>query len=410
MGVHAMSQAQDDGLRVAAEPDPFDPAIHPDPYPTYRRLRELDPVHWSLPHGVWFLTRHADCDALLRDRRFSAERERTLQAGRAGARNRPVYRSMLFLDPPDHTRLRTLVSKAFTPRMVEALRPRIRSIAAELLDRAAATDEFDLVSAFAYPLPVTVIAEMLGVPVEDHARFQEWSAILAQNLDPMDATATADADQVHDARAALFAYLGAIVEQRRREPRDDLITALVAVEERGDVLSLTELLMMCNLLLIAGHETTVNLIGNGVLALLQHPDRLERLRAQPDLAPSAIEELLRYASPVQFTARVALEDVRIDGHPIRAGQPVVAMLAAANRDPAVFADPDRLDLERDPNPHLAFGRGIHHCLGAPLARLEGQIAISLLLERFPRLRLAGEPVLRPNLVLRGLERLPVATA
>jgi cytochrome P450 len=395
-------------MQPAMQLNPFAPAIHADPYPTYHRLRAHDPVYFHPELKTWFLTRHGDCDAILRDRRFSVERERAVGARPPVLTSRPTYRSMLFLDPPTHTRLRNLVSRAFTPKMIETLRPRIQAFVDELLDAAAAQGTFDLVAAWAYPLPVTVIAELLGVPAADHERFQAWSVILAQSLDPLSVTTPEEQDRVLDARDALFEYLGGIADQRRRAPRADLISGLVAVEERGDTLSPIELLVMCNLLLIAGHETTVNLLGNGTLALLQHPDQLERLRAEPSLAPTAVEELLRFTSPVQFTSRVALQTVDVDGRTIQAGQLVTLVLGAANRDPAVFAEPDRLDLGREPNPHLAFGRGIHHCLGAPLARLEGQVAIPRLLERFPRLRLAGEPRLRPNVVLRGLEALPVA--
>jgi cytochrome P450 len=386
--------------------NPFAAEVMADPYPYYRRMREQDPVHWNDQIRAWFLTRHADVSELLRDDRFSADRtlsERYLPP--PPHRERPS-RSMLVVDPPDHTRLRGLVNKAFTPRMVEQLRPRIVAIAADLLDRARPATSMDLVTDFAYPLPVVVIAEMLGVPPQDRLRFQEWSAVLVRGLDPI--LEPAVHEQVFDARDALTGYLRLVVADRRREPREDLISALIAAEEHGDVLSEGELLAMCNLLLVAGHETTVNLIANSVLTLLQHPDQRERLRREPGLARAAVEELLRFTSPVQWTGRVAIEEVQIDGRTVQPLQSVVGILAAANRDPAVFADPDRLDLGRDPNPHHAFGRGIHFCLGAPLARLEAQVALPMLLERFPGMRLAGEPVGRPTWVLRGLQHLPVA--
>jgi len=313
---------------------------------------------------------------------------------------------MLIVDPPDHTRLRNLVSKAFTPRMVEQLRPRIESITAGLLDRARTRAGMDLVAEFAYPLPVIVIAEMLGLPARDRLRFQEWSAIVVRGLDPV--RDAAEDEEVFDAREALASYLLGVVEERRREPRDDLITAMIAAEEHGDFLSVGELVAMCNLLLVAGHETTVNLLGGGVLALLQHPEHLALLRSRPELARSAVEELLRFTSPVQWTGRVAMAELELGGRTVRPRQSVVGILAAANRDPAVFLDPDVMDLSREPNLHVAFGRGIHFCLGAPLARLEAQVALPMLLDRLPRLRLAGAPVPRPTWVLRGLERLPVA--
>jgi cytochrome P450 len=255
---------------------------------------------------------------------------------------------------------------------------------------------------------VVVIAELLGVPAEDRVRFHEWSAVVAASLDPL--VPESVASRVADARAALHAYLRDIIALRRREPRSDLITALVAVEEQGDVLSEPELVNMCTLLLIAGHETTVNLIGNGMLALLRHPGELARLRADPSLITSAVEELLRFDSPVQLTARIATERLEIGGQAIEAGQWILPLLGAANHDPAQFAEPETLNLSRTPNNHVAFGRGIHFCLGAPLARLEGQIAIRALVRRFPNLTLAGEPIRRNQITLRGLSSLPVATS
>lgn len=383
-------------MATRLEFNPFAPEVHADPYPTYRRMREEDPVHFNTWSGIWFLTRHADCLQFLKDPRFSAERRR---AEGYTPPQRDIHPSILTLDPPDHTRLRNLVNRAFTPRMVEGLAPRIERLVGELLDAAEPAGGMELISSLAYPLPVTVIAEMLGVPAEDHDRFARWSAVLAASLDPV----VDDVDAVFDARDALFDYFRGIIALRRKDPRDDLLTALLGAE-----MSEQELLSMCNLLLIAGHETTVNLIGNGLLTLFRHPEQLALLRGRPDLMESAVEELLRYDSPVQLTGRVALEDVEWDGRAIKALTPVVSILGAADRDPMVFDDPDVLDLARSPNPHLAFGRGIHFCLGAPLARLEARIAFRQLLERFPALRLAGEPELRPTIVLRGLSQLPVA--
>ena len=392
------------GTEVAL--NPFDPAVMADPYPYYRLMRERDPVHWNGSVKTWFLTRHADVSALLRDDRFSADRTRSERyVPPPPGRDRPA-RSMLVVDPPDHTRLRNLVSKAFTARMVARLRSRVEAICAGLVDRLAGGREADLVAEFAYPLPVIVIAEMLGVPAGDRMRFQEWSAVLVRGLDPFVDAATQET--VLDARDALTGYLRGIVAERRREPADDLITGMIAAREQGDFLSEGELVAMCNLLLVAGHETTVNLIAGGTLALLRSPDQLDRLRRRPALARTAVEELLRWAPPVQWTGRVAAAELEIGGRRIVPGQSVVGILAAANRDPDVFPDPDRLDIGRHPNPHLAFGRGIHFCLGAPLARLEAQVALPMLLGRFPDLRLAGEPEPRPTWNLRGLVRLPVA--
>ena len=377
-----------------------------DPYPLYRYLHAAAPVQWNDVLGAWTLARYADVVVSLTDTRFSADR--TYQGEADALEGYQLAKSMLISDPPDHTRMRALVQKAFTPRMIEQLRPRIIAIVDELLNRIAdrgETKSFDLIADLAYPLPVVVIAELLGVPPEDRAIFEEWSALLAASLDPL---VSADLiGRVTDARDALHAYLRGIIALRRREPRSDLISALVAVEERGDVLSEPELVVMCTLLLIAGHETTVNLIGNGMLALLQHPEQLAQLRESPQLIGTAIEELLRFDSPVQMTGRVTTEPLQMGDQAIAAGDWVLPLLGAANRDPAQFPEPDRLDLARNPNPHVAFGRGIHFCLGAPLARAEGQIAIGALVRRFKKLELAGQPVRRDQITLRGLKELPV---
>jgi cytochrome P450 len=372
-----------------------------DPYPLYRYLHDQAPVQWNELLGAWTLARYPDVVEALTDSHFSADR----------ASLRPEldqeHKSMLISDPPDHTRLRALVQKAFTPRIIEQLRPRIVSIVDELLARIANGDRgFDLIADLAYPVPVVVIAELLGVPATDHETFRHWSAALAASLDPMISSELRD--RATEARDALHAYLRTIIAERRREPKSDLISALVAVEERGDVLSESDLVVMCTLLLIAGHETTVNLIGNGTLALLQHPDQLARLRASPELIGTAVEELLRFDSPVQMTGRVLTQPREIGGQLLDTGAFVLPLIGAANRDPDQFAQPDELDLGRSPNPHIAFGRGIHFCLGAPLARLEGQIAIGSLVQRFPELELAGEPVRRNQITLRGLRELPLS--
>jgi pimeloyl-[acyl-carrier protein] synthase len=374
-----------------------------DPYPLYRQLHETAPVQWNDVLEAWTLVRYADVVFSLTDPRFSADR--TIQP----ADSSWVAKSMLVSDPPDHTRLRALVQKAFTPRMIDQLRPRIIAVIGELLERVAERDgQFDLIADLAYPLPVVVIAELLGVPPEDRSVFHEWSSVLAASLDPL---VSADLmSRVDPARDALHTYLRGIIAERRREPRSDLISALVRVEEAGDVLSEPELVVMCTLLLIAGHETTVNLIGNGMLALLCHRDQLERLQRSPELLATAVEELLRFDSPVQLTGRLLREPVEIGGHTLQAGDWVLPLLGAANHDPAQFVDPDNLDIGRTPNPHLAFGRGIHFCLGAPLARVEGQLAIGALVRRFPKLQLAGEPVRRNQITLRGLSSLPVAAS
>ena len=375
------------------------------PYPLYQYLLARAPVQWNEVLHAWTLARYADVLNTLTDDRFSVDRRNS----DLDVEVRNIARSMLVSDPPDHTRLRALVQKAFTPRMVEQLRPRIIAIVGELLDRIAQRDGVcDLITDLASPLPVVVIAELLGVPAEDRVKFHDWSGMLAASLDPL--VSEAIAGRVREAREGLHAFLRDIIALRRREPRADLISALVAVEERGDVLSEPELVVMCTLLLIAGHETTVNLIGNGMQALLHHPDQLSGLRADPRLLPSAVEELLRFDSPVQLTGRIATQQLEIDGHVISQGEWVLPLLGAANHDPAQFPDPETLDISRAPNNHVAFGRGIHFCLGAPLARLEGQIAIGALVRRFPNLTLAGEPVRRDQITLRGLASLPVAVS
>jgi pimeloyl-[acyl-carrier protein] synthase len=376
-----------------------------DPYPFYEQLRSAGPVVWASSLGRWLVTGHAEIAEVLRDDRFSADRRKwqgfapIIEPAPEGAR------SMLVTDPPDHTRLRTLVQQAFTPRTVEQLRPRIETLVEEALRAAEERGGMDLVGDLAYPLPVTVIAELLGVPVQDRASFRRWSDALVGALDPV---ASTDRRAVAlAARDALHTYLRRVIAERRAVPRDDLISRLVEAEEQGDRLSGPELLAMGVLLLVAGHETTVNLIGNGVNALLAHPDQLARLQQEPELIEPAVEELLRYDAPVQLTGRVALEELELGGRQVAPGQMVTLLLGAANRDPHVFADPEQLDLGRDPNPHLAFGRGIHFCLGAPLARLEAQIAIGALIRRFPSLRLAGVPKRRPTVTLRGFASLPL---
>ncbi len=372
-----------------------------DPYPLYRYLHAAAPVQWNDVLDAWTLVRYADVVESLTDPRFTADRTAEVDEGYT------IAKSMLVSDPPDHTRLRALVQKAFTPRMIEQLRPRIGSIVRELIDRIATRGgPFDIITDLAYPLPVVVIAELLGVPAEDRETFRDWSADLAASLDPLVSQEVGQRATL--ARDGLHGYLRGIIAERRRAPRSDLISALVAVEERGEILSEPELVVMCTLLLIAGHETTVNLIGNGMLALIQHPDQCAQLRESPGLIGTAVEELLRFDSPVQLTGRIASEPLEIGGQHIEAGQWVLPLLGAANRDPQQFAEPEQLDLTRNPNPHLGFGRGIHFCLGAPLARLEGQVAIAALVQRFRHLEFAGTPVRRDQITLRGMKSLPVS--
>ena len=387
--------------------DPMQDGVPPDPYPLYDRLRREDPVHRSST-GRWLLTRYEDCVLVLRHPDMSvAQRQATGDTDEAQLLAAYLSNLMLFNDPPDHTRLRGLVNKAFTPRVIERLRPRITELVEDLLDVAAEAGCIEVIAELGRPLPVTVIAEMLGVPAEDQGTFRGWSEALAHTVDP-----NMDADTAGRAAVAgleFMEYFTAMAEERRQHPRDDLLSGLVAAEDEGDRLTADELVTNCILLLIAGHETTTNLIGNGTLALLRNPAELARWRADPSLAKTAVEELLRYDSPVHLTGRTAMQDVTVGETEVRAGEPLTLLLAAANRDPAEFDDPAVLDIGRSENRHLSFSSGPHFCLGAALARTEGQIALSGLIARFPRMELtAEEPEWNPTTTLRGLRALPLS--
>ncbi len=408
--------AGQDGI---VSPDLASPAFKADPYPFYARLRAEAPV-WRATlrdrRTAWLVTRYDDVARVLKDDAFAKDKLNAMDPEQRAKTPwvpgflKPLERNMLDLDDPDHARLRALVSKAFTPRLIEQLRGRIEALCEELLDAMERERDrkggTDLVAGYALPLPATVIAELLGVPAGDHAKFHRWSNRLV--------SVSSGRDMLRALPAALsfVRYLRNLVERRRADPQDDLITALIRAEEAGDKLSEDELLAMAFLLLVAGHETTVNLIASGTLALLENPEQAERLRRDPSLVKPAVEELLRYTSPVGMaTERYAREDTEIWSTTIPRGGLVLAVLGSANRDERHFEDPDALDLARDPNRHLAFGRGgVHHCLGAPLARMEGQIALNALLRRFPGARLAIAPETlrwRRGLFLRGLERLPL---
>ena len=388
--------------------NPLSPEVAQDPYPTYAKLRGRDPVHRSRLMDQWVFSRYADVDAILRDHRhFSSDPRKRAASRRRGSLPNVEEPSMLFLDPPDHTRLRALVNKAFTPRAVAALEPHIRELMTTLLDAVDDPAAFDLMEAVAKPLPVIVIAEMLGIPPEDRAQFAAWSDQRARILEPTlspEERETADA-----AMRSLDEYLMPIISERKTDPKDDIISALAQAEEEGDKLTEREVLIMLRLLLVAGNETTTNLIGNGVLALLRHPDQLAAVREDPGLIPAAVEELLRFDSPVQVDMRSVLDDCDVNGFPLRRGDSVVMLLGSANRDPDQFEAPDRLDIRPREQNHLAFGRGIHHCLGAPLARLEGRVVLETLIERFASMSLLDDcPAFRNSVVLRGLDSLPVA--
>ncbi|HVF32575.1 MAG TPA: cytochrome P450 [Acidimicrobiales bacterium] len=393
--------------------DPTDPAFRRHPYPRYAELRE-DPDLHRTPDGLWVLTRYDDVLAVVRDARLSSH-PRHSPDRRRGGENAPdipligdgTIEIMLTADAPDHTRLRRLANKAFTPRAVEALRPRIAEIVGGMLDRAAEQGSMDVMHDIAEPLPVLVICDLMGVPVEDQAQFKPWSETIARMLDPDVNEETLQ--QAIPAVMGFVGYFGQLMEERRKAPGSDLLSALIAAEEEGDKLTHGELFAMIILLFIAGHETTTNLLGNGTLALLRNPDQLAALRADPQgLAVPATEELLRYDSPVQVTVRTATTDLEVNGIALAKGESVLCGLAAGNRDPRYVEAPEELHLERGRPSHLSFSNGMHYCLGAPLARLEGQIAFSAMATRFAAMELeTDDPPYRDHFVLRGLASLPV---
>jgi cytochrome P450 len=395
--------------------NPLSPEFIRDPYPHYERLRNTDPVHIT-PHGMYLVSRHAEASLALRDRRFGKDFvERSTRRYGPKIMDEPVFRSMsrwmLQQDPPDHTRLRGLVVKAFTARRVEDMRPRIQQVVDQTLDRIAARGHMDLIEDFAFRLPVTIICDMLGIPEDHREAFYASSRDGGRLLDPVPLS-PAEIAEANAGNAMAQMYFQQLFELRRKSPGNDLTTQLVQAEEDGSKLSNEELTANIILLFGAGHETTVNLIGNGLLALYRNPDQLALLKANPALITSAIEEFLRYDSSVQMGGRVTLEDIDdLGGKKIPKGETVLCLLGSANRDPAVYPDrPDRLDITRPNVRPLSFGGGIHFCLGAQLARIEAEIAIATLLRRLPDLKLddAANPEWRPTFVLRGLKRLPAS--
>ncbi|MGH7391121.1 MAG: cytochrome P450 [Candidatus Rokuibacteriota bacterium] len=390
----------------------LDPEVLANPYPLYHRLRTAAPVHWDPYLHAWVLTRYADVVTVLH--RFSADRTPTtgqLDAMGLGTLNpvaQVMVRQMLFMDAPMHTRVRGLAAQAFSPRRVAALRSHIQEIADLLVERVQERGRMDVIADFAAPLPAIVTAEMLGVPVADHERLKGWSADFAEILGNFQHNPDRAA-RVLAATQQMSAYFRDRIREQRGHPREGLIHAFVTAEVDGDRFTEDEIVANCIVTMVGGQETTTNLIGNGVLTLLRHPDALARLRHDLALIPSAVEELLRYESPSQHTARLAPDDVVLGGKAIRRRQAVIAVMGAANRDPERFPDPDRLDLARSDNRHLAFGWAAHFCFGAPLARIEGQVAFETLLRRLPDLALEPGPLTwRTNLGLRGLSALPVA--
>lgn len=404
------AQAESQGLLLQL----LDPTNRADPYPLLAQFRDRGPL--QLPqNNLTVFSAYRDCDEVLRHPSSSSSNmkstvaKRQLEAGLLQPRSFPP--GFLFLDPPDHTRLRKLVAKAFSPKVVNALQPGITVLVDGLLDRIAEKGEFDVVEDFAYPLPVAVICRLLGVPLEDEPQFSQASAVLAQALDPFSTISGVPPDVVNErvqAVRGLRGYLHDLIERRRSQPGDDLLSGLVAVEESGDQLTEEEIVSTCNLLLIAGHETTVNLIGNAILAMLRNPVHWAALSADPGRAPAIVEETLRYDPPVQLAGRIAAADMTIGDVDVPAGDIMMVLLAAAQRDPTEFDRADAFDPDRGTVRHLGFGRGIHYCLGAPLARLEAGAALSAVAARFPEARLAGEPLYKANVTLRGLAELMVS--
>jgi cytochrome P450 len=397
---------------MTATYDLLSPALFAEPYPTFDLMRQSDPLYWHEQMGVWFATRYHDVRTVIRDSRFSSARVDAFMPPRNDDKTqamRQFYNDwMLFSDPPEHTRLRRLAARAFTPRSTATLESFVHRAVDEALDRVKGQDQIDIIADFGFPVPARVIAHMLGVPPDRVDDFERWSNDLLRVP-----SLVGDPDEnfaiSYQAMRDLEAYFRGLIAERRAAPTEDLLSLMVHATEDGSALSERELIAQCALLLIAGHETTTNLIGNATLALLRNPGELARLRAQPDLAAPAVEEFVRYDGPVAANARQATEDVTLSGGVVPAGAVVMAVMPAANRDPAIFADPGRLDVGRDDNRHLGFGFGPHACIGAALARMETRIAMTSLLARYPRMELAvSEPTQLVSWAIRGVTSLPVA--
>ena len=390
--------------------DLADPAVVADPYPSFAAARAVAPVQWHEDLDLWLAFTHAEANAVLRDRRLGRIWHDKEPAARFESFNLIHRNAILEMEPPDHTRLRRLISTAFARGHVERLRPWVEELAGRLVDglvqRSGGSEPVDVLAGMAEQLPVDVIAELLGVPQGDRPLLRPWSNAIVKMYEYGRTAAVESAAE--QAAAEFVAYLRDLTAERRKSPGEDLLSHLVQVRDtEGDRLTEDELVTTCILLLNAGHEATVNVSGNGLLALLRHPDQLRRLRAEPGLLPTAIEELMRFDSPLQLFERTATEDVEIGGVTVPRGQKIAALLGSANRDPAMFAEPDTLDVGRTDNPHISFGAGVHFCIGAPLARVELQASFGALLGRTSSLELGGEPARRPEFVIRGLADLPV---
>lgn len=407
------STSQKLGMAKALKFNPYDPAFQTNPYPIYHSLRSVEPIHQSFK-SMWVLTRYADAKAVLRDPRFCVDKmpNNVKHKGNYLKQNdfntlaQAISKWLIFLDPPEHTRLRGLISKAFSSTSVEFLRPQIQQITDELISKVRHKGSMDIISDFACPLPCNVIAAILGVPVEDWFKLYHWSDELSNILDPL--RSLEDYELMNKVALEFTDYFKSLIAQRQKSSQKDLLSALITVKEQNNKLSEEEIISVCMLLFFTGEETTVNLIGNGMLALLRHPQQMQQIKTQPMLIQSAVEEMLRYDSPIQITTRVATEDVDLDGVTIRVGEKVLVSLGAANRDPAQFPDPDRFDITRSNNSHLAFADGIHYCLGAVLTRIEAEIAINTLVQELPDLKLSPDKLeWRNKVAFRSLKALPI---
>jgi cytochrome P450 len=399
------------GAEEAIKFNPFLPEFHTDPYPIYHRLRSEEPIHRSFI-GVWVFTRYADVRAVLRDPRFSSApipkqiKEKEQHVGQFDAIAQSSDKWLVFLEPPDHTRLRGLASKAYSAGVVERMRPQIQKIVDELIGKVRNTGFMDIVSDLAYLLPTIVLARILGVPDEDHCQLRRWSNNLGSIFEPL--MSLESYGHLNQVAVEFTDYFRSLITERKKRPKEDLISDLLVVRDRGELIGEDEVLYICMALCTGGERNTVNLIGNGILALLRHPDQMEKLKQEPGILPSAVEELMRYDSSAQMIARVATEGVKIGDQTIRAGEHVYLCLGAANRDPAQFRDPDKLDITRSDNHHLALGGGIHYCIGATQTRGQVQIAIKTLVQQLPNLKLHTDKLeWRENFAVRGLKALPV---